>query len=283
MATDDRSSPGLARRPGPTSRVRVQEWNAGSALRHREDRVITEEPLEVRLAWPGSPAQRVWVTMRTPGHDFELAAGWTFHEGLIPAAGIGRVAYCTDTTLAPEQEFNVVTLTLAAAPSRPPSERVGGVSAGSACGVCGTDQIDRVLLDRPAPAWPGPWLSEEQVTQLPELVAAAQAQFDRTGGSHAAALIDSDLSVLAVREDVGRHNALDKVIGSRILANQPTGAVALVTSGRAGFELIQKTAAAGVGTLVAIGAPTSLSVATARAAGVRLYGFTRRDRTVRYA
>lgn len=275
--------PDLARRPGPTARVRVDEWTAESSPRSREDRVITEEPLELRLAWPGTPAHRVWLTMRTPGNDFELAAGWAHHEGLIPSQGIARVAYCTDSTLAPEQEFNVVTLTLAGPPPRLPSERVGGASAGSACGVCGSDQVDRLVSDRPVPAWTGPWLSEEEVAELPELLRRAQTQFGRTGGSHGAALIDASLNVMAAREDVGRHNALDKVTGSRILAGNSTAAPALVTSGRAGYELVQKVAASGIGSLVAIGAPTSLSVGAAQAAGVRLYGFTRKERTVRYS
>lgn len=275
------SSTDLPRRPGPTTRVRVVEHRREAEDRRREDRVVTEEPLELRLAWPGRPAQRAWLTLRTPGHDFELAAGWALHEGLLPPAGIDRVAYCTDATLAPEQEFNVVTLTLAQAPVREPADRVGGASAGSACGVCGSDQVDRVLSTRAAP-WTGPWLTEGQVLALPELLAEHQAQFSRTGGSHAAALVGTDGSLVVVREDVGRHNALDKVTGARLLAQKSPAGPALVTSGRAGFELVQKAAAAGVGALVAIGAPTSLSVAAASAAGVRLYGFTRGDRTVRY-
>ena len=114
-----------ARRPGPTVRVRVHEVTAAGE-RTREDRLATEEPLEIRLAWPGAPARRVWVTMRTPGNDFELAAGWLVHEGLVSPASIHGVAYCTDTDLAPEQEFNVVTVTLVgASPAGPgaPSRR----------------------------------------------------------------------------------------------------------------------------------------------------------------
>src|SRR4249919_2994333 len=126
----------LARRPGPVSRVRVTEHDA-TGEHPREDAVVAEEPLEIRLAWPGSPAERAWVTMRTPGHDFELAAGWVVHEGLVPAAAgaVHGVAYCTDADLTPEQEFNVVTLTLSTRPRVDPTHRhtgTGAVGAGSA-------------------------------------------------------------------------------------------------------------------------------------------------------
>ena len=117
----------IARRPGPTVRVRVTE-TSGDASHEREDRLVTEEPLEIRLAWPGSPAARAWVTMRTPGHDFELAAGWVVHEGLVPAepGAVHGVAYCTDADLTAEQEFNVVTLTLSAPPRTDPTHRHTG-------------------------------------------------------------------------------------------------------------------------------------------------------------
>ena len=107
-----------ARRPGPTVRARVHEITPSSE-RHPEDRLATEEPLEIRLTWPGAPARRVWVTMRTPGHDFELAAGWLVHEGVASPSAIHGVAYCTDADLTPEQEFNVVTVTLTGPPARP--------------------------------------------------------------------------------------------------------------------------------------------------------------------
>ncbi len=136
------------RRPGPSVRVRVTEVSSGGA-RHREDRLVTEEPFELRLAWSGGPARRVWVTMRTPGHDFELAAGWAVHEGLVADPGPGAVsgvAYCTEADLAPEQAFNVVTVTLAAPPLRDPHHQHASVVPGSsACGVCGTDSVSSAL------------------------------------------------------------------------------------------------------------------------------------------
>jgi FdhD protein len=271
------------RRPGPTVRTRVHEFS-GDAERHHEDRLATEEPLEIRLAWPGAPARRVWVTMRTPGNDFELAAGWLVHEGLTDSGGVHGVAYCTDTDLTPEQEFNVVTVTLAAPPARDPGHRhVGQSSGSSACGVCGKDSIAEALAAPAGGRWTGPLPSPDVVRALPDRVREQQAVFSRTGGVHAAALATADGDLLAVREDVGRHNAVDKVAGARVLAGLPPAEAVLVVSGRAGFELVQKAVAAGTGSLVSVGAPTSLSVRLAQESGLVLYGFTSPTRTVRYA
>jgi FdhD protein len=272
------------RRPGPTVRVRVDELHADVDARHHEDRLATEEPLEVRLAWPGEPARRVWVTMRTPGHDFELAAGWVVHEGLAAPGDLHTVVYCTDRDLTPEQEFNVVTVTLDRPPARDPGHRHTAQSAGSsACGVCGKDSLEEALAVVAADRWAGPLPAPDVVRRLPEALRTHQPVFDRTGGVHAAGLFTADGEALAVREDVGRHNAVDKVTGARVLAGHSPAAACLVVSGRAGFELVQKAAAAGVGALVAVGAPTSLSVDLARRSGLALYGFTGAGRTVRYA
>lgn len=264
-----------ARRPGPSVRVRVHEDE-----RAREDRVITEEPLEIRLQWPGAPARRVWVTMRTPGHDFELAAGWVRHEGLAPS--VHGVAYCTDTTLRPEQEFNVVTVTLDAEPAELPHQHAAQSAGSSACGVCGTDSVSSALA-APVVPWDGPLPALDVVRRLPDALRARQTLFDKTGGVHAAGLATPDGEVLVVREDVGRHNAVDKVTGARLLAGEPVAGACLVVSGRAGFELVQKAVAVGTGSLVAVGAPTSLAVDLATRAGLALYGFTSSRRTVRYA
>jgi FdhD protein len=270
-------------RPGPTARVDVHE-HVGDETRHHEDRVVAEEPLELRVAWPGRAAARAWVTMRTPGQDFELAAGWVVHEGLTTPDAVRTVAYCTDEDLTPQQEFNVVTVTLDAPPLRDPGVRHAGHATGSsACGVCGKDSIEDVLTTPRAAAWAGEAITPEVVRQLPDRLREQQRVFGSTGGLHAAGLAAADGSLLVVREDVGRHNAVDKVTGARALAGLPVGDAALVVSGRAGFELVQKAVAAGVGALVAVGAPTSLSVGLAGEAGLALYGFTRGDRTVRYA
>lgn len=271
------------RRPGPTVRTRVQEITS-TGQRHHEDRLATEEPLEIRLAWPGAPARRVWVTMRTPGHDFELAAGWLVHEGLCPPTAIHAVAYCTEASLAPEEEFNVVTVTLSEPPPREPGRRHAGQSSGSsACGVCGTDSVASALDVPLSPRWTGALPTASVVRSLPALLESHQRVFGRTGGVHAAALATAEGDVLVVREDVGRHNAVDKVAGARVLAGAAPAEACLVVSGRAGFELVQKAVAAGVGALVAVGAPTSLSVRLAESSGLALYGFTRGDRCVRYA
>ena len=271
-----------ARRTGPTARVRVTESGA-ERTSEREDRLITEEPLEVRLEWPGAPARRVWVTMRTPGHDFELAAGWAAHEGLVPAAGgITGVAYCTDAALSPEQDFNVVTVTLAAAPDHVPHQHDALSAGSSACGECGTDSIDAALTRR-VPGWTGELPSPDLVRRLPAVLREGQRLFDRTGGVHAAALVTAAGELLVVREDVGRHNAVDKVTGARLLAGHSPAGACLVVSGRVGYELVQKALAVGTGSLVAVGAPTSLAVSLAGRGGLALYGFTAADRTVRYA
>jgi FdhD protein len=271
----------LARRIGPVSRVRVAD-NTPTGEQEREDVVAAEEPLEIRLAWPGSSPQRAWVTMRTPGHDFELTAGWVVHEGLVAPAALASVAYCTDVDLAPEQEFNVVTVT-ATAPVDLAHRHAGMSSGSSACGVCGKDSIDAVLTTARGPRWQGPPPRPEVVRRLPGLLREGQQVFGRTGGVHAAGLFSADGDMHVVREDVGRHNAVDKVTGARVLAGDSPAAAYLVVSGRAGFELVQKAVAAGIGTLVAVGAPTSLAVHLAREAGLGLYGFTRSERTVRYA
>ncbi|MCW2791669.1 MAG: formate dehydrogenase, subunit FdhD [Nocardioides sp.] len=272
-----------ARRPGPTVRTRVHELLEDGTERRHEDRLATEEPLEIRLAWPGAPARRVWVTMRTPGHDFELAAGWLVHEGLARPDDVGGVAYCTDVDLTPEQEFNVVTVTLSAPPLADPGHRHSAQSAGSsACGVCGKDSVEAALTVTAAPRWAGELPAPAVVRRLPDLLRERQDVFARTGGVHAAGLFDADGTPLVVREDVGRHNAVDKATGARVLAGQSPAAACLVVSGRAGFELVQKAASAGVGSLVAVGAPTSLSVRLARESGLALYGFTSGRRCVRY-
>ena len=267
--------------------MRVREVTA-SALQDREDRLATEEPLEIRLAWPGRPAERLSVTMRTPGHDFELAAGFLFGEGLIgSAADLHTVAYCTDHTLSREEEFNVVTVDLAHAPAREPGGRYSGPTAGSsACGVCGKQSVEEALAvdaltcRRPDAATEP--LAADVVATLPERLREAQRVFEATGGLHAAGLFDREGTPVAVREDIGRHNAVDKVVGSRVLAGESTDLAVLCVSGRIGFELAQKAVAAGVDVIAAVGAPSSLAVRLAEHAGLCTVGFLREDRFVVY-
>jgi FdhD protein len=281
------------------------EGDIAGGERLHEDAVAAEEPLEIRLSWPSavasavasagasavasavtspvaSPvARRAWVTMRTPGHDFELATGWAVHEGLVAPDGLAGVAYCTDTDLTREQEFNVVTVTTTSAVDL--EHRHAGWSSGSsACGVCGKDSIEAALKTIRGPRWEGALPGPHVVRRLPALLREEQSVFARTGGVHAAGLFTADGDRLVVREDVGRHNAVDKVTGARVLVGRSTSEACLVVSGRAGFELVQKAVAAGIGSLVAVGAPSALAVHLATQAGLRLYGFTRSDRTVRY-
>jgi FdhD protein len=274
-------------------RVRVREYAAAGEdesghappPRSREDRLATEEPLEVRASWPGQPAQRVAVTMRTPGHDFELAAGLLYAEGVLDPAALHSVAYCTDEELAPEEEFNVVTVRLATAPGRLPSPRPGTVTASSsACGVCGTTSIDDVMAMRGAPARAeeAATVTRELLHTLPGRLREAQRVFESTGGLHAAGWFDSEGRLVVLREDIGRHNAVDKVVGSRLLAGESTAAPVLCVSGRIGFEIVQKAVAAGVGVVAAIGAPSSLAVRLAEEAGLGLVGFLSARRFVVY-
>lgn len=258
----------------------------GDVTREREDRLATEEPLEIRLGWPGRPPERLTVTMRTPGHDFELAAGFLYGEGLIDSGDhLHTVAYCTDNTLTPEQEFNVVTAELRRPPLRDPGGRYDGPTAGSsACGVCGKQSVDDVLAAAApgAPSGPRSPVPPEVIASLPDRLREAQRVFDRTGGIHAAALFDVSGEPVVVREDIGRHNAVDKVVGSLVLQGRPTDLPVLCVSGRIGFELAQKAVAAGVGVIAAVGAPSSLAVQLAESAGLCTVGFVRDDRFVVY-
>ncbi len=290
-----------SRRPGPSTRVRVHEVTAadgsgadGPLVRRHEDRLATEEPLEIRLSWPGRPAHRVAVTMRTPGHDFELATGFLYGEGVLSSADdLRTVAYCTDVTLSPEQEYNVVTVELGRPPRRPPAERYAGVSAAtSACGVCGTESIEDVLSwcraaspagrDGPGPA-AAVRVAPEVLVGLPARLRDQQRVFDSTGGLHAAGLFDERGEPWVVREDIGRHNAVDKAVGARLLAGSTPAAPVLCVSGRIGFEIVQKAAAAGIGVLAAVGAPSSLAAELARRSGLCMVGFVREGRFVVYS
>ena len=267
---------GMERRPGPSVRTRVVEVT-DTGTRSREDRLATEEPLEIRVGWPGRPASRAWITMRTPGHDFELAAGYLTHEGVD---GITSVAYCTDAELTPEQRFNVVTVQLSG-PSTLPERSVGLTAGAAACGVCGSDHVDLALsVRRPRTALT---LDPATARSLPAALREGQKVFASTGGLHAAGLFSEQGEPLVIREDIGRHNAVDKVTGARVLAGLPLGAPYLCVSGRIGYELVQKAVASGVGALVAVGAPSSLAVRLAREAGLGLVGFTDPRRCVVYA
>jgi FdhD protein len=249
--------------------------------RERHDRLAGEEPLEIRAAGPRQEAVRVAVTMRTPGHDFELAAGFLHSEGLLSSpVELAEIKYCTDIELG-EQAYNVVTVHLRRAFEAELVQRNFGMT--SACGVCGKASIDSIeVASDPLPA--GPVVHASVIAELPERLRAAQRTFDRTGGLHATGLFTAEGEVVLVREDVGRHNALDKVIGNRMLAGAtPLGTSVALVSGRASFELVQKAAVAGIPVLCAVGAPSSLAVDAARRLGLTLVGFVRDGRFNVYA
>ena len=250
--------------------------------RHLElpDTVAAEEPLEVRLAAAADPARDVAVVMRTPGHDFELAVGFLLAEGfLTDPRAIRAVRYCDDVS-ADDQRYNVVTVTSAEAASRTPT-RETAVSA--SCGVCGTTSIDQ-LERHVAPLGDGPFVDASVLVGLPDRLRRSQRVFDRTGGLHAAGLFRPDGDTVAVREDIGRHNAVDKLVGHAALSGRlPLDDTVLTVSGRVSFEIVQKAALAGVAVVVAVSAPSSLAVASARRLGLTLAAFTRGDRANLYS
>jgi FdhD protein len=238
----------------------------------RPDTLATEEPLEIRAAGPDDEAIQVAVTMRTPGGDFELAAGFLFTEGLITHDGVRRVAYCDDIE-DEDQRFNVVTVTL----DRPidPGRLHRNFYATSSCGVCGKAALDDVEVRCDAVA-DGPAVPLDMLVSLPDRLRAAQTVFDRTGGLHAAGLFTPTGELVSLREDVGRHNAVDKVIGERLLAGGlPLSDTVLQVSGRVSFELVQKAAVAGIPVISAVGAPSSLAVEAGARLGMTVVGFVR--------
>ena len=247
----------------------------GDARSERADALATEEPLEIRAQGPGQEAQRVAVTMRTPGGDFELAAGFLFTEGLVGAHEVRRVAYCDDLD-DEEQRYNVVTVTL----ERPfDAERLSrNFYATSSCGVCGKASLDDITV-RCDVVPPGFAVPADVLVGLPDRLREAQRVFDRTGGLHAAGLFDRSGEPVTVREDVGRHNAVDKVIGEQLLAGRvPLADHVLQVSGRASFEIVQKAAVAGIPVVSAVSAPSSLAVDAGERLGVTVVGFVRDGR-----
>lgn len=232
--------------------------------------------MEIRVGGPGAEPVAIAVTMRTPGNDFELAAGFLFTEGLIDGHDdLRRVSYCEDLP-ADEQHYNVVTVRLASAFYPEVFRR--NFFANSSCGICGKASLEQVVV-RCGIVSAGPILKAETIAALPARMREAQKVFDRTGGLHAAGLFAPDGTLLALREDVGRHNAVDKVIGEAVLAgNLPLAERVLQVSGRLSFEIVQKAARAGIPVVCAVSAPSSLAVETAEHLGITLVGFVRDGR-----
>lgn len=275
----------LTDRPSRTVRTPVTEYRQGD-WRRRTDEVATEEPLQIRVVADvdgRSVVHDVAVTMRTPGHDFDLAAGFLYTEGVLAERDAVRtIAYCTDPDQA--QQYNVVNVFLR--PGVPfDAERLSRhVYTSSSCGVCGKASLEQVQAACPRrPARSAP-LPPAWYLRLPEALREAQAIFERTGGLHATALFDFDGALRLVREDVGRHNAMDKVIGALLLDGKlPASRYVALVSGRTSFEVVQKALMAGLPALAAVGAPSSLAVELAREYGMTLLGFLRDGRFNIYA
>jgi FdhD protein len=264
----------------PIDRVRIR-FRDGDAETEREDLLAVEEPLEIRIRGTnGAPASSFVTTMRTPGADEELAAGLLFAEGVVERReellALDRPA---DPRIDPEIRANVLVATLAPQAA----ERAGSLRRatvmGSACGVCGKTSIENVLpSDRP-PLSSGLRVSPELLYALPDRLRESQSIFARTGGLHAAALFTAAGELADLREDIGRHNATDKVVGASWLrGNLPLSDRVLVVSGRAGFEIVQKAYAAGIPIVASVSAPSSLAVELAQTAGLTLVGFLRQRR-----
>ncbi|MGH3493563.1 MAG: formate dehydrogenase accessory sulfurtransferase FdhD, partial [Sciscionella sp.] len=226
---------GDKQRPGPTTRITAGEVRGGR-LQRKPDTLVTEEPLEIRIEWPGHPPVSAAVAMRTPGADFELAAGFLLSDGVI---GVGTrprtVAYCLEPSLQVDQLYNVVTVSLAEPPLRHPTPRTTAVS--SACGVCGAQSLVAVFTPQDDPIPVEGRVDATVIPTLPDRLLTRQSLFGRTGAIHAAGVFGMDGEVLLVREDVGRHNAVDKVLGARVLGSATFGHdVILCVSGRVGFD-----------------------------------------------
>ncbi|MGI8310640.1 formate dehydrogenase accessory sulfurtransferase FdhD [Saccharopolyspora hattusasensis] len=246
---------------------------AADGARTRPDTLAAEEPLEIRVN--GTPLS---VTMRTPGHDIELAHGFLLTEGVIHDKDqLSTARYCDSPGPDGRNTYNVLDILLAPGVQPPDASVTRNFYTTSSCGVCGKAALDSVRLStRHSPADDPLTLEPATLIELPGRLRAAQRVFDTTGGLHAAGLFDSGGEVLVVREDVGRHNAVDKVLGWALLADRvPLTGCVLLVSGRASFELVQKAAMAGVPALAAVSAPSSLAADLAAEQGMTLIGFLR--------
>lgn len=268
---------GKTRRGSKTkTRVRVVE---NGQMRVRPDSLATEEPMEVRLL-TGAAKQTVAVTMRTPGADFELAAGFLYGEGIISSRDeIKKISYCVDPDMDAEQQYNIVNVELRGNRDYDLRSLERHFYTTSACGVCGKASLEQLELRGCPVVSPGPEVSAETIYSLPEKLREAQGLFDATGGLHAAALFGADGDLLTLREDVGRHNATDKLIGWALMQGRlPLSENIVMVSGRSSFEILQKCLTAGVPLVCAISAPSSLAVDVARQFGITLVGFLRNER-----
>jgi len=268
----------------PIDRVRVQSWEANSQV-EREDTLAVEEPLEIRVREPGGPLSSFVTTMRTPGSDEELASGLLFAEGVLESrADLLSLERPTDRRIDPELKANVLIASLSPDAFGRAGKLQRGTVMGSACGVCGKTSIENVIPADQPPLTSSFQVSADLLYALPGRLRERQSIFSKTGGLHAAALFAEDGSIRAVAEDIGRHNATDKLIGAFFLQRElPLSDSVLMVSGRAGFEIVQKAYAAGIPIVASVSAPSSLAVGLAQTGGVTLVGFLRERRFNVYA
>jgi FdhD protein len=263
--------------PPPTRHVTTTRIIAvrGDALEVRADRVVGEEPLEIRAAGPGQEPVAVAVTMRTPGYEDELAVGFLQTEGLIAGPEVLRVETGDPGTMNQPDDTAIVRLSKAFDASKVAERHF---IATASCGICGKASLDEVALRaEPIPAG-SPVVSRSTLLALPDALRAGQRAFDETGGLHASGLFSTTGELRVLREDVGRHNALDKAIGAEALAGRlPLNDTILMVSGRVSFEIVQKAAVAGIPILCAVSAPSDLAISAADRLGVTLVGFLRGD------
>ncbi len=246
----------------------------GAELEVHADTVVGEEPMEIRVAGPGQDPVAVAVTMRTPGNEAELAVGFLRTEGLIDGPEVTRVSFGDPATLNRPDDTAVVHLSTPFDASRVAERHF---VATASCGICGKASLDEVAVRcNPIPA--GPLVRRAVILSLPEALRAGQAVFQATGGLHAAGLFTPEGELVSIREDVGRHNALDKVVGGELLAGRgPSNDRVLMVSGRVSFEIVQKAAVAGIPIICAVSAPSDLAIDAADRLGVTLVGFLRGD------
>lgn len=263
-----------------TARRRVIRIREGTSS-PRPDTLAVEEPMEIRIG-----GRALTVTMRTPGHDFDLALGFLVSEGVVHAAGdVTGVRYCTGATVGEGNAYNVVDVTLAPHLAPPDASLERSFYTTSSCGLCGKSSLDAV---RTSAAWS---VSDDPLridpgvlATLPDRLRQAQRVFDRTGGLHAAGLFSAGGELQCLREDVGRHNAVDKVVGQALRSGLlPLRETVLMVSGRASFELVQKAVMAGIPMLAAVSAPSSLAAELAEQSGLTLVGFLRGSSMTVYA
>jgi FdhD protein len=271
----EKAKAGEKPRRGSKTKARVRVVEDGHA-RVRPDTLATEEPMEIRLV-SGDVRQTVAVTMRTPGADFELAAGFLYGEGIVSSPeDILKISYCVSTDLGVEQQYNIVNVELRGDRSYDLRSLERHFYTTSACGVCGKASLDQLELRGCPVIPPGPEVAAQTIYALPNKLREAQGLFEATGGLHAAALFDASGELVALKEDVGRHNATDKLIGWALLEERlPLSNHLVMVSGRSSFEILQKCLAAGVPIVCAISAPSSLAVDVAQQFGITLVGFLR--------